>query len=88
MKKKTFRLSCNKDGFDKVKPVYKTALKDSGHFTMIVATVKTLEEIETERLYGSTHHIAKMWQQILANYSSSLSGSTSPATANTKRFLN
>ena len=55
---------------------------------MIVATLRTLEEIETERLYGSTHHIAKMWQQILANYSSSLSGSTSPTTANTKRFLN
>ena len=27
---------------------------------IIIAILKTLEEIETERLHGSTHHIAKM----------------------------
>ena len=37
-----------------------------------------LDEIETERLYGSTHDIAKMWEQILLKCSSSLSGNTSP----------
>ena len=48
-------LSCNKEKFDKVKFVYKPALKDSGHFhqcIIIIAILKTLEEIETERLYG------------------------------------
>ena len=68
-------LSCNKEEFDKVKSVYKSALKDSGHFHQcltIIAILKTLEEIETARLYGSTHRIAKMWKQILVNCSSSL----------------
>ena len=29
----------------------------------IIAILKTLEEVETERLYGSTHHRAKMWKK-------------------------
>ena len=35
-----------------------------------------LEEIKTERLYSSTHHIVKMWKQILISCSSSLWGNT------------
>ena len=31
--KRTSDLSCNKEEFDKVKPVYESALKDSGHFS-------------------------------------------------------
>ena len=55
-------LSCDKEEFDKVKSVYELALKDSGHFyqCLIIAILKTLEEIETGKLYGSTHYIAKM----------------------------
>ena len=43
-------LSCNKEEFDKVKY----------HQCLIRAILKTLEEIEAGRLYGSTHHTAKM----------------------------
>ena len=32
---------------------------------IIIAINNTLEEIETGRLYGSSHHIAKMRKQIL-----------------------
>ena len=61
-------LSCNKEEFGKVKSVYETALKVSGHFSIIAIYVdmsfnnsnKTLEKKEAERLNGSTHHIAKM----------------------------
>ena len=61
-------LSCNKEEFGKVKSVYETALKVSGHFSIIAIYVdmsfnnsnKTLDKKETERLNGSTHHIAKM----------------------------
>ena len=55
------------------------------HLT-VIAIVQALEKIETGRLHGSTHHIAKMWKQILVNCSSSLWGNTSPRTANTIRF--
>ena len=56
-------LSCNKEEFDKVKPFYESALKDSGHFSPMSynnSITQTLEEIETGRLYGSTNHMAKM----------------------------
>ena len=61
--KRISNLSCYKEEFDKVKSVCESALKDSGHFSSMPynnSIPKTLEETETERLYGSTHHIAKM----------------------------
>ena len=67
-------LSYDKEGFDKVKSVYETAI------------LKTLEEIETDRLYGSTHHIAKLWKQILISSSSILWINTSPRAVNIIRF--
>ena len=44
-------LSSNKQEFDKLKSGYETALKDSGYFyhVLIIAILKTLKEIETER---------------------------------------
>ena len=56
-------LSYNKEEFDKVRSVYESTIKDSRHFHqchVIIEMLKTLEEIETERLCGSTYHIAKM----------------------------
>ena len=83
-------LSRNKEGFGKVKSDYESALKDSGHFSSLSYdnsnTLKNLGEIKTGSLYGSTHHIAKMWKQILVNFSSSLRGKTSPGIANTIKF--
>ena len=55
-------LSCNKEEFDKVKPVSESVLKDSGHFSPMSynnSITQALEEIETGRLYGSTNHMAK-----------------------------
>ena len=83
-------LSRNKEGFGKVKSDYESALKDSGHFSSLSYdnsnTLKNLGEIKTGSLYGSTHHKAKMWKQILVNFSSSLRGNTSPGIANTIKF--
>ena len=67
----------------------KHPLKDSGHFRrflLIIATFKTLKETETERSYGSTHHIAKMWTRILVNCWSTLWRSTFSRTTNTIIF--
>ena len=69
-------LSCNKEEFDKVKSVYESV--DIFYQCLIIAVLKTLEEIETGKLYGSIHHIAKMRKQIFVNCSSSLWGNTSP----------
>ena len=47
----------------KVKSVCESAVKDGGHFSqclVIIAILKTLEEIETGRSYGSAHHKDKM----------------------------
>ena len=53
----------------------------------IIAMLKMLEEIETEKFYGSTHHKAKMQKQILVNQaSSSLWGNTFPRATNIIRF--
>ena len=56
-------LSCNKEEFDKVKSVYKSALKDNGHFSSMSyngSNTQNARRIETGISYGSTHHIAKM----------------------------
>ena len=82
-------LPCNKEEFDKVKSVHEAVLKGSGRFSSISfnnSILKTLEEIEIGRLYGSTYHIAKMWKQTLINCSSSSWGNTSHSTTNTIRF--
>ena len=44
-------LSSNKQEFDKLKSAYETPLKDSGYFyhVLIIAILKRLKEIETER---------------------------------------
>ena len=63
MNKRISDLSFNKKKIDKVKSDYESALRivDIFHRCLItIAILKTLEEIETGRLYGSTHHIAKM----------------------------
>ena len=47
---------------------------------------RTLEDIETEGLHGSIHHIAKMQKKILVNRSSILWGSSSPKPIDIKKF--
>ena len=84
-------LSCNKEEFDKVKSFYESALKDSGHFSSMSYNSNT-QNVPRNRnrnitfLYGSTHHIVKIWKKTLVNWSSSLWGNTSPKTANSIRF--
>ena len=51
-------LSCNKKEFDKVKSVYETVLKYSGHFSSM--SFNNSNAIEIEGLYGLIHHIAKI----------------------------
>ena len=55
MNKRISSLFCNKKQIAKVKSVYETAQKDTEQCLLIKAILKTLGEIETERLYGSTN---------------------------------
>ena len=55
-------------------------------FLSIIAILKMLKEIETERLFDLTYHIAKRWKQTLVSCSSKLWGNTCKRTTNIARF--
>ena len=77
-------LSRNKEKFDNVKFVYETDLKDSGHISSMSFNNSNNQNSRRNRnrkvIYALTHHITKMWKQILVNCSSSLWWNPPPRT--------
>ena len=49
IKKRISDLSCNKEEFDKVKSIYETALKDSGHFTSMSFNNSNTQNVRKNR---------------------------------------